>query len=211
MTLADEITAWNFNSSELPFHDQLYKTALRMTRSVAETEDLLQETYLKAFRYYSGFEEGTNLKAWLFRIMKNNFINGYRKRKVQPQHVELDELRDSGKEHAGIQAAFAEDELEAGSLAEEMDGDLARAINAIPHDYKMALLLVDIQGHTYQEVSEMLEIPVGTVMSRLYRGRAKIEKELMSYGKRYNYLSRPPRKIRDASIDVGKIFDAATV
>ena len=74
--------------------------------------------------------------------MKNNFINGYRKRKVQPQHVELDELRDSGKEHAGIQAAFAEDELEAGSLAEEMDGDLARAINAIPHDYKMALLLV---------------------------------------------------------------------
>ena len=182
-----------------------------MTRSVAETEDILQETYLKAFRYYSGFEEGTNLKAWLFRIMKNNFINGYRKRKAQPQHVELDELRDGGEEHAGVQAAFAEYGPEAGSLTEEMDGDVARAINAIPHDYKMALLLIDIQGHTYQEVSEMLAIPVGTVMSRLYRGRTKIEKALISYGKRYNYLSRAPRKIRDATIDVENIFDAATV
>ena len=210
MAHTDEMTAWDFNSSKLPFYDQLYKAGLRMTRSVAETEDLLQETYLKAFRYYSGFEEGTNLRAWLFRIMKNNFINSYRKRKVQPQHVELDELRDSGEGHAGIQAAFAEDEIEAGSLAEEMNGDLARAINAIPHDYKMALLLVDMQGHTYQEVSEMLEVPLGTVMSRLYRGRAKIERELMSYGKRYNYLSRPPRKIRDASIDVENIFDTAT-
>jgi RNA polymerase sigma factor (sigma-70 family) len=142
MTNAYEMTAWDFNSSELPYYDQLYKTALRMTRSVAETEDLLQETYLKAFRYYSGFKEGTNLKAWLFRIMKNNFINGYRKRKVQPQHVELDELRDSGEEHAGVQGAFAEDGSEAGFLAEEMDGDVARAINAIPHDYKMALLLI---------------------------------------------------------------------
>jgi RNA polymerase sigma-70 factor (ECF subfamily) len=205
------MTAWDFNSSELPYYDQLYKTALRMTRSVAETEDLLQETYLKAFRYYSGFKEGTNLKAWLFRIMKNNFINGYRKRKVQPQHVELDELRDSGEEHAGVQGAFAEDGSEAGFLAEEMDGDVARAINAIPHDYKMALLLIDIQGHTYQEASEMLAVPVGTVMSRLYRGRTKIEKALISYGIRYNYLSRRPRKVRDATIDLENIFDAETV
>ncbi len=211
MTNTVQTTAWDFNSSELPYYDQIYKTALRMTRSVAETEDLLQETYLKAFRYYSGFEEGTNLKAWLFRIMKNNFINGYRKRKVQPQHVELDELRDSGEGLAGAGAAFAEDGPEAGSLAEEMDGDVARAMNAIPHDYKMALLLVDIQGHTYQEVAEILAVPVGTVMSRLYRGRTRIEKALISYGKRYNYLSRAPRKIRDATIDVENIFDAATV
>ena len=92
-----------------------------------------------------------------------------------------------------------------------MDEDVARAINALPHDYKMALLLVDIQGHTYQEVSEMLAVPVGTVMSRLYRGRTKVEKALISYGKRYNYLSRPPRKVRDTSIDLENIFDAATV
>jgi RNA polymerase sigma-70 factor (ECF subfamily) len=211
MAHAEEKTTWDFNSSELPYYDQIYKTALRMTRSVAETEDLLQETYLKAFRYYSGFEEGTNLKAWLYRIMKNSFINGYRKRKAQPQHVELDELRDSDDLQAGADATAAEDGPEASSLAEEMDGDVARAINALPHDYKMALLLIDLQGQTYQEASEILAVPVGTVMSRLYRGRAKIEKALMSYGKRYNYLSRPPRKIRDATIEVEKIFESAKV
>jgi RNA polymerase sigma-70 factor (ECF subfamily) len=209
MAHTDEMTAWDFNSSELPFYDQLYKTALRMTRSVPETEDILQETYLKAFRYYSGFEEGTNLKAWLFRIMKNNFINGYRKRKAQPQHVELDEFRDGGDENWGVDAA--EEGSEAGVLAEEIDEDVARAINAMPHDYKMALLLVDIQGHSYQEVADMLAVPVGTVMSRLYRGRSKIEKALISYGKKYNYLSRPPRKVRDATIDVENIFDITTV
>jgi RNA polymerase sigma-70 factor (ECF subfamily) len=211
MAHTDEMTAWDFNSSELPFHDQLYKTALRMTRSVAETEDLLQETYLKAFRYYSGFEEGTNLKAWLFRIMKNNFINGYRKRKVQPQSVEIDELRDSGEDHWDIEVGVAEAGSENASLSTEMDEDVARAISALPHNYKMALLLVDIQGHTYQEVAETLAVPVGTVMSRLYRGRAKIEKALLSFGKRYNYLSAPPRKVRDATIDVDEIFGATAV
>jgi len=211
MAHTDEMTAWDFNSSELPFYDHLYKTALRMTRSVAETEDILQETYLKAFRYYSGFEEGTNLKAWLFRIMKNNFINGYRKRKAQPQHVELDEFRDSGEERWEVDSGLAEGGSEAGALAEEMDEDVARALNAMPHDYKMALLLVDIQGHSYQDVADMLAVPVGTVMSRLYRGRSKIEKALISYGKRYNYLSRPPLKTRDATIDVESIFDSTTV
>ncbi len=211
MAHVDEITAWDFSTGELPYYDQLYKTALRMTRSVPETEDLLQETYLKAFRYYSGFEEGTNLKAWLFRIMKNNFINGYRKRKALPQHVELDELRDSGEEHWEVNARVAEDGSESGALAEEMDDGLARAINAMPHDYKMVLLLVDIQGYTYQDVADILAVPVGTVMSRLYRGRTKIEKELISYGKRYNYLSRPPRKVRDTTIDVENIFDTTTV
>jgi len=211
MANVDEITAWDFSTGELPYYDQLYKSALRMTRSVAETEDLLQETYLKAFRYYSGFEEGTNLKAWLFRIMKNNFINNYRKRKVQPQQVELDEARDSGEQYLEAGAGFIEGGSDAGAVAEEMDEDLARAINAMPHDYKMALLLVDIQGHTYQDVAEILAVPVGTVMSRLYRGRTKIEKALLSYGKRYNYLSRPPRKVRDMTIDVEKIFGGTTV
>jgi len=211
METVNEITAWDFSSGKLPYYDQLYKTALRMTRSVPETEDLLQETYLKAFRYYSGFEEGTNLKAWLFRIMKNNFINGYRKKKVQPQHVELDELRDGGFERAGADALPADDGPDARAFSEEMDEDVARAINALPHDYKMALLLIDIQGHSYQEVADLLAVPVGTVMSRLYRGRAKIERALISYGKRNNYLTRAPRKTRDASIDVEQIFGSTSV
>ena len=97
-----EPTLWDFSSGALPYRDQLYKTALRMTRSVEETEDLLQETYLKAFKYYDRFEEGTNLKAWLFRIMKNTFINGYRKRRSQPQQVEFDDLRESVEVGVGV-------------------------------------------------------------------------------------------------------------
>jgi len=206
MTTTNDITSWDFSSGTLPYYDQLYKTALRMTRSVPESEDLLQETYLKAFRYYSGFEEGTNLKAWLFRIMKNNFINGYRKRKIQPQQVELDELRDSGDLDGLVEVS-----PETAALSEEMDDDVARAINALPHDYKMALLLVDIQGHTYQEVADLLAVPVGTVMSRLYRGRTKVEKALLVYGKRHNYLARAPRRLRDDSIDVEGVFGSAGV
>ncbi len=200
----NEITAWDFSSPELPFYNQLYKTALRMTRSVPETEDLLQETYLKAFRYYEGFEEGTNLKAWLFRIMKNNFINRYRKRKSEPQHVEIDELRDSKDDPAAAEPGAGAPESP--NAIEEMDVNVARAIDALPHDYRMALLLVDIQGHTYQEVADMLAVPVGTVMSRLYRARTKIERVLITYGKENNYLSRAPKKIRDAGIDVDRLF-----
>jgi len=201
------ITAWDFSSGTLPYHDQLYKTALRMTRSVPDTEDLLQETYLKAYRYYSGFEEGTNLKAWLFRIMKNNFINGYRKRKTQPQHVELDELRDSGEEMWESERSPAETVAESALMGSEIDENVSRAIDALSHDYKMALLLVDIQGHTYQEVADLLAIPVGTVMSRLYRGRKKIEKALLAYGAKYNYIRQAPRKSRDTDIDLDGYFE----
>jgi RNA polymerase sigma-70 factor (ECF subfamily) len=204
MKNTNDVTAWDFSSAQLPYYSELYKTALRMARSVADTEDLLQETYLKAYRYYDGFEEGTNLKAWLFRIMKNNFINSYRKRKVEPEKLELDELRDSGDEFSPHEPAEPENDV----VAEEMDPAIARAINALPHDYKMAILLVDIQGHTYQEVADTLAVPVGTVMSRLYRARTKIERALLTYGKENNYLAQPPRKLRDANIDLDQLFDS---
>lgn len=203
---SNDITAWDFSSTELPYYNQLYKTALRMTRSVADTEDLIQETYLKAYRYYDGFEEGTNLKAWLFRIMKNNFINTYRKKKSQPQHVELDELRDSGDELSSAELRLGDAGPEVDAVSDEMDADVARAINALPHDYKMALLLVDIQGHSYQEVADLLAVPVGTVMSRLYRGRTKIEKALLTFGKNNNYLTTVPKKLRDENIDLDALF-----
>ena len=206
MITSNEITAWDFSSSDLPYYNQLYKTALRMTRSVADTEDLIQETYLKAYRYYDGFEEGTNLKAWLFRIMKNNFINSYRKRKIKPQQVELDELRDSGDELSEAELRLSEAGSVADGLVDDIDADIARAINALPHDYRMALLLVDIQEHTYQEVADMLAVPVGTVMSRLFRARTKIERALLTFGKEKNYLARAPRKLRDSAIDLERIF-----
>jgi RNA polymerase sigma-70 factor (ECF subfamily) len=201
-------TAWDFESNDLPYRNQLYKTALRMTRSVEATEDLLQETSLKAYRYYDRFEEGTNLKAWLFRIMKNSFINSYRRNKKLPLHLEFDELQE-GFEEADFE--LSQDpglSLETDVLGEELDHEIREAMLNLPHDYKMAVLMVDIQGFTYQEVADIIGVPVGTVMSRLYRGRKKLERSLLSFGRRYNYLSQPPERLRDQDIDVEGMFSS---
>jgi RNA polymerase sigma-70 factor (ECF subfamily) len=202
-----EPTSWDFESGQLPYRDQLFKTALRMTRSVEESEDLLQETYLKAFRYYERFEDGTNLKAWLFRIMKNSFINGYRKKRHLPQHVEFDELQEGFEETAEARSDLVDPERDL--MNSEVDHEVRDALLALPHDYKMAVLLVDMQGLTYQEAADLVGVPVGTVMSRLYRGRKKLERALLSFGHRYNYINRPPERLRDDAIDVSGIFDRA--
>jgi RNA polymerase sigma-70 factor (ECF subfamily) len=197
MTDANTITAWDFNSPQLPFRDQLFKTALRLTRSVEESEDLLQETYLKAYRHYHQFTEGTNLKAWLFRILKNSFINSYRRNKNRPQMLDFDELRDSGDGFDEVTPAASDPEVDL--LAAELDHDVREAIMALPHHYRMAVLMVDLQGLSYQEVADALAVPIGTIMSRLYRGRKKIEKTLLSYGRRTNYITGAPRRRRDHS------------
>lgn len=199
-------TSWNFESGQLPYRDQLYKTALRMTRSVEETEDLLQETYLKAFKYYDRFEEGTNLKAWLFRIMKNSFINSYRKKKSRPQHLEFDEVQEGFQDAELEQTSGENRDPESAYLGAELDHEVREALLALPHDYKMAVLLVDLEGFTYQEVADMLSVPVGTVMSRLYRGRKKMERALLTYARRFNYIETAPERLRDANIDLDSIF-----
>jgi RNA polymerase sigma-70 factor (ECF subfamily) len=209
MTRNTDPTSWNFESGALPYRDQLYKTALRMTRSVQDSEDLLQETYLKAFKYYDRFEEGTNLKAWLFRIMKNAFINSYRKKKIRPQFLEFDELQEGFEEAEAWKSPGFETNPEESFLSSEVDHEVRRALLSLPHDYRMAVLLVDIQDFTYQEVADLLAVPVGTVMSRLYRGRKKMERALLSYGRRYNYLDEPPRRLRDENIDVAEVFGRA--
>jgi len=187
-------TAWDFSSGELPFRDQLLKTALRLTRSVEEGEDLVQETYLKAFRHYHQFTEGTNLRAWLFRILKNTFINGYRRRRNRPQMLDFDELRDSAD---GVDTGIAvapDPEIE--MIGDELDHEVRDALMALPHHYRMAVLMVDLQGLSYQEVADALAVPIGTIMSRLYRGRKKIEHALLAYGRRTNYVPGTPRRQR---------------
>jgi len=206
MARIDNPTSWDFTSGQLPYRDQLYKTALRMTRSVEEAEDLLQETYLKAFNHYDRFEEGTNLKAWLFRIMKNTFINSYRKRKLQPLHLEFDELQEGFESTLLDQGHVADTSPETDLLNELLDGEVRNALLGLPHDYKMAVLLVDIHGLSYQETADLLAVPVGTVMSRLYRGRKKLERSLLSFGHRYNYLDAAPKRLRDQDIDTAAIF-----
>jgi len=206
MARIDNPTSWDFTSGQLPYRDQLYKTALRMTRSVEESEDLLQETFLKAFHHYDRFEEGTNLKAWLFRIMKNTYINSYRKKKLQPLHVELDEVQEGLESQLLDQGRVAGSSPEAAMLNGQIDTEVRNALLGLPHDYKMAVLLVDIHGLSYQETADLLAVPVGTVMSRLYRGRKKLERSLLSFGRRYNYLDAAPKRLRDQEIDTAAIF-----
>ncbi len=200
-------TTWDFSSGSLPYRDQLFKSALRMTRSVEDAEDLIQETYLKAFKYYERFAEGTNFKAWLFKIMKNTFINSYRKRKLQPPKVDFDEIHEGLERTLVEQAAIDPENPEVHFLIGEIDHEVAVALANLPHDYKMVVLLADLEGFAYKEIADILEVPVGTVMSRLYRGRRILERSLLSYGTRYNYLCHPPEKLRDSRIDLSEFFD----
>ena len=202
---------WDFTSGNLPYRDQLFKSALRMTRSVEDAEDLIQETYLKAYKYYERFSEGTNFKAWLFKIMKNTFINSYRKRKLQPPKVDFDDVQQGLEESLTDHAHDLDVNPEAGVLASEMDHEVRETLLSLPHDYKMVVLLADLEGFAYKEIADILSVPVGTVMSRLYRGRRMLERAMLSYGRRYHYLTAPPEKLRDQRIDVKEFFPATAV
>ncbi len=206
MSRTTEPTQWDFSTGELPFRDQLYKSALRMTRSAEDAEDLIQETFLKAYKYYGRFAEGTNLKAWLFKIMKNTFINTYRKRKLQPTQVDFDDVREGLEETLMDRISVVNSDPEEGFLFDEVDHEVRETLVSLPYDYKMVVLLADLEGFAYKEIAEILEVPVGTVMSRLYRGRRMMERALLSFGKRYNYLSQAPEKLRDSEIDVSEYF-----
>ena len=197
---------WNFDLGELPYRNQLFKSALRMTRSREDAEDLVQETYLKAYKYYSRFVEGTNFKAWLFKIMKNTFINTYRKAKVQPPKVDFDEVQEGFEETLMENPPAWSLDPEAEFLGSELDHEVREALGNLPHDYKMVVLLADLEGFAYKEIADILAVPVGTVMSRLYRGRRMLERALLSYGRRFNYLSEPPAKLRDSRIDIHEFF-----
>lgn len=186
---------WNFKDAALPHLDALYNMAYRLTRNAEDAEDLIQETFFKAYKYYDKFEEGTNLKAWLFRIMKNSFINGYRKRQSQPPESafsEIEELFEAQLSDEAGQIKNPEEEL----LESVLDEDIQKALGALRDDYRMVILLVDLEGFSYKEAAEILEVPVGTVMSRLYRGRRMLEKVLLSYARSHGYVRGEPQKMR---------------
>ncbi len=187
---------WDFEAAAIPYLDGLYNMAFRLTRNAEDAEDLIQETYLKAYKHYDKFEAGTNLKAWLFRIMKNTFINGYRKRQSQPPQSAFSEIEDSFEslvEASDGQAKNPEQEF----LSKVLDEDVQLAIDALREDYRMVILLVDLEGFTYKEAASILEVPVGTVMSRLYRGRRMLERVLLEYARDHGYLRRrEPNKMR---------------
>ncbi len=166
-----------FERDVLPLLPGLYSAALRMTRDPSDAEDLVQETYLRAYRGFAGFEEGTNLKAWMYRILTNTFINAYRKKQREPVTVQDDDIADWYL-FDRIGAAGVEASAESEVLEKLPDEDVQRALEALPEGFRMAVLLADVEGFSYKEIAEILEIPIGTVMSRLHRGRRALEKTL---------------------------------
>ena len=160
-----------FEEQALPLLDQLYGGAMRLTRNPQDAEDLIQETYLKAYKNFSSFKQGTNLKAWLYRIMTNTYINSYRKAQRRPTESSADELSDfqlyttAGHDSTGLESA------EVAALKQMPDSQISEAMNDLPEDYRMVVYYADVEGLAYKEIAEVMGTPLGTVMSRLHRGR----------------------------------------
>lgn len=184
--MADPAT---FAQDAMPLMDQLYSAALRMTRNAADAEDLVQETYMKAYRAYERFETGTNLKAWMYRILTNSYINRYRAKQRRPDETDIADVEDMylyrrlGGEQSGI-GTSAEESF----LSSVTDEAVKQAIESIPENFRMAVLLADVEGFAYKEIAEILDVPIGTVMSRIHRGRKALEKQLHSYAADRNLL-----------------------
>ncbi len=184
--MADQAT---FVEDTEPFMASLYSTAVRLSGNRTDAEDLVQETYLRAFRSYGSFKTGTNLRAWLFRILTNAHINRYRARKRRPEEAELDDIEDL------YLYRRLRNETKFGQSAEEQlmelfsEAEVVSAVEALPDAYRTAVLLADVEGFSYKEIAEILEIPVGTVMSRLHRGRKALQKELYAFAEARGLVS----------------------
>lgn len=187
--MADQAT---FADQAMPYMSALYAAALRMTRNPADAEDLVQETYLKAYRAFGGFEEGTNLRAWLYRILTNTYINLYRARQRRPEERDLDEVEDL---YLYRRLGALEEALAGRSAEEELmdlftDDEVKRAMESLPEQFRMAVYLADVEGFAYKEIAEILDIPIGTVMSRLHRGRKAMQKQLYEFALARGMVSR---------------------
>ena len=199
-SLSDSELASIFEADALPYLDQLYGTALRMTRSPADAEDLVQDTYAKAFAAFRSYEQGTNLRAWLFRILRNTFINNYRKAQRQPSSGPSEELTDGQlldleqRNSGGVRSAENE------ALERLGDDEIAAAMATIPEDFRTAVYLADVEGFSYKEIADIMETPVGTVMSRVHRGRKALRALLTEYARERGLLVEEDQRESAGSI-----------
>ena len=189
--MADQAT---FADDALPLMQSLYSAALRLTRNAADAEDLVSETYLRAYRSYGTFTAGTNLKAWMYRILTNAYISEYRRRQRRPAETELGDVehlylyRRLGADAPARLGRSVEDEL--AELFTEHE--VKQAVEDLPDYYRLPVLLADVEGFSYSEIAEILEIPIGTVMSRLHRGRKQLHKRLYEFAARHRLLAEEP-------------------
>ncbi|WP_440711418.1 sigma-70 family RNA polymerase sigma factor [Herbiconiux sp. YIM B11900] len=173
-----------FEEQAIPFLDQLYGAALRMTRNPADAQDLVQETFVKAYSAFGQFEQGTNLKAWLYRILTNTFINTYRKKQRDPYQGSTSDMEDWQLGSAeSVTAASSSRSAEAEAIDHLPDSDVKEALQSIPEDFRLAVYLADVEGFSYQEIADIMKTPVGTVMSRLHRGRRLLRGLLTDYAR----------------------------
>ena len=182
-----------FTREAMQYAPQLYSAALRMTRNAADAEDLVQETFLKAYRGFNTFTEGSNLRAWLYRILTNTFNNSHRAKQRRPDETELDDVEDLYlyRRIGGLEAALASRSAEDQLMDVFTDDEVKAALESLPDNFRIPVLLADVEGFSYKEIAEMMDVPIGTVMSRLHRGRKAMHRELYEFARQRGLVEDP--------------------